>query len=301
MKVLICDPTAPEAIEEMRRTGIEVEVRDDISAEELEASIPGYHGMVVRSRTKVRKNIIDAGKDLKVIVRGGVGLDNIDAEYAQSKGITVMNTPAASSASVAELTIGYLFALARQIPQATASMKANRWEKKKFRGTEIQGKTLGLIGCGRIGSAVARRAHALGMKVIFYRRSRYEIDCAIQVPFKELLQSSDYISLHAPHTEETHHLLGREEFAMMKGGVYIVQCGRGGTIDEEALYEALVSGKVAGAALDVFETEPAVDNRLLQLDNVIGSPHIGASTVEAQARVGMEVASLMIDFYKERL
>lgn len=147
---------------------------------------------------------------------------------------------------------------------------------------------------------MARRADALGMKVIFHRRSRYEIDCAIQVPLKELLQTSDYISLHVPHTEETHRLLGREEFAMMKDGVYIVQCGRGGTIDEETLYEVLVSGKVAGAALDVFETEPAVDNRLLQLDNVIGSPHIGASTIEAQARVGIEVASLMIDFYKER-
>jgi len=300
MKVLICDPTAPEAIEEMRQAGIEVEVRDDISAQELEASIPGYHGMVVRSRTKVRKNIIDAGKDLKVIVRGGVGLDNIDVEYAQSKGITVMNTPAASSDSVAELTIGYLFALARHIPQATASMKAHRWEKKKFRGTEIQGKTLGLIGCGRIGREVAKRAAALGMRVIFYDVVPVDIPEATQVAFDEVLRTADYISLHVPLNDETRHMIGAPQFEKMKEEVRIVQCARGGIVDEDALYEAIKLGKVAGAALDVFETEPAVDNRLFQLDNVIGSPHIGASTVEAQGRVGMEVASLMIGFYKDR-
>ncbi len=299
MKVLICDPTAPDAIAQMRKAGIEVEVKDDISPEALEATVPGYHGLVVRSRTKVRKNVIDAAKDLKVIVRGGVGLDNIDAAYAREKGITVLNTPAASSDSVAELTIGYLLALARQIPQATASLKAGKWEKKGFRGKEIQGKTLGLIGFGRIGQAVGKRAQALGMKVLFYRRTPTTVDYATQVSLKELLRSSDYISLHVPHSPETHHILGPQEFALMKDGVYIVNCGRGGTIDEEALYEALKSGKVAGAALDVFESEPPVDPKLLQLDNVIGSPHVGASTVEAQARVGGEVAALMIDFYKK--
>lgn len=299
MKVLICDPTAPDAIAQMRKAGIEVEVKDDISPEELEATVPGYHGLVVRSRTKVRKNVIDAAKDLKVIVRGGVGLDNIDAAYAREKGITVLNTPAASSDSVAELTIGYLLALARQIPQATASLKAGKWEKKGFRGKEIQGKTLGLIGFGRIGQAVGKRAQALGMKVLFHRRTPTTVDYATQVSLEELVRSSDYISLHAPHSPETHHILGPQEFALMKDGVYIVNCGRGGTIDEEALYEALKSGKVAGAALDVFESEPPVDPKLLQLDNIIGSPHVGASTVEAQARVGGEVAALMIDFYKK--
>jgi len=299
MKVLICDPTTPEAIEEMRQAGIEVEVRDNISADELEASIPGYQGMVVRSRTKVRKNIIDAGKDLKVIVRAGVGLDNIDVAYAQSKGITVMNTPAASSTSVAELTIGYLFALARHIPQATASLKAKRWEKKRFKGEEIAGKTLGLIGCGRIGREVAKRAATLGMRVIFYDVLPVDIQDATQVGLDELLRSADYISLHLPLTEETRHMIGAPQFERMKEGVRIIQCARGGLIDEEALYEAIRSGKVGGAALDVFEIEPAVDNRLLELEEVIGSPHIGAATEEAQARVSAEVAAKLISFCRE--
>ncbi len=301
MKVLICDPTAPEAIEKMRAAGIEVDVRDDISAEELPQVLPAYHGMVVRSRTKVRQPLIDGASNLKVIVRGGVGLDNIDVDYARSKGIAVLNTPAASSASVAELTIGYLFALARRIPQMTASMKAGLWEKKKFKGVELAGKRLGLIGCGRIGQETAKRAAALGMDVVFYRRSQIELDYATQVDLDELVQSSDYISLHVPHTDETHHILGAAEFAQMKDGIRIVNCGRGGTLDEDALYDAIVSGKVAGAALDVYEEEPSMGHKLFELDPVIGSPHVGAATFEAQARVGDEVAQKMIDFYKDNL
>ena len=300
MKVLICDPIEPEAIDQMRQEGIEVDVKADITPEELIATIPDYHGIVVRGRTKVTRKIIDAAKELKVIIRAGVGLDNIDMGYAQSKGITVLNTPAASSVSVAELTIGYLFALARHIPQATASLKANKWEKKRFRGEEIAGKTLGLIGCGRIGREVAKRAAALGMRVIFYDVISVDIPEATQVAFDELLRTADYISLHLPLTDETRGMIGAPQFEKMKKGVRIVQCARGGIIDEDALYEAIKSGKVAGAALDVFDIEPAIDNRLFELDEVIGSPHIGASTVEAQARVGIEVASLMINFYKEK-
>lgn len=299
MKVLICDPTAPQAIQQMRDAGIEVDVRDDISAEELPKVLPAYDGMVVRSRTKVREPLIDAVTNLKVIVRGGVGLDNIDVDYARSKGIAVLNTPAASSASVAELTIGYLFSLARRIPQATASMKAGLWEKKKFKGTELAGKRLGLIGCGRIGQEVAKRAHALGMDVVFYRRTEYDLDSAQQVSLDELIRTSDYISLHVPHTEETHNILDAEAFANMKDGVYIVNCGRGGTLDEDALFDAIQSGKVAGAALDVYAEEPSKGHKLYTLEQVIGSPHVGASTSEAQARVGAEVAEKMIEFYKE--
>jgi len=299
MKVLICDPTDPQAIQQMRDAGIEVDVRDDISAEELPKVLPAYDGMVVRSRTKVREPLIDAVTNLKVIVRGGVGLDNIDVDYARSKGIAVLNTPAASSASVAELTIGYLFSLARRIPQATASMKAGLWEKKKFKGTELAGKRLGLIGCGRIGQEVAKRAHALGMDVVFYRRTEYDLDSAQQVSLDELIRTSDYISLHVPHTEETHNILDAEAFANMKDGVYIVNCGRGGTLDEDALFDAIQSGKVAGAALDVYAEEPSKGHKLYTLEQVIGSPHIGASTSEAQARVGAEVAEKMIEFYKE--
>jgi D-3-phosphoglycerate dehydrogenase len=299
MKVLICDPTAPEAIESMREAGIEVDVRDDITAEALPEVLPDYHGMVVRSRTKVREPLIDVATNLKVIVRGGVGLDNIDVAYAQSKGIAVLNTPAASSVSVAELTVGYMLNLARNIPQATASMKAGLWEKKKFKGTEVAGKRLGLIGCGRIGCEVAQRADALGMDVIFTDIVCVELGCADQIEFDELIRTSDYISLHLPHTEQTHHLLDKAAFAAMKDGVYIINCARGGTVDEDALFEAIQSGKVAGAALDVYEEEPCKGHKLFTLDQVIGSPHIGAGTAEAKERVGAEVAEKMIEFYKE--
>ena len=309
MKVLICDKTAAEAIQAMRDAGIEVDNRPEITAEELVRDAAQYDGMVVRSRTKITKEIIDAAPNLKIIVRGGVGLDNIDVKYAESKGIAVRNTPKASSDSVAELTIGYLLALARKIPQATASMVAGEWRKKELEGTEIAGKTLGLIGLGNIGQAVAWRASALGMKVIFYRRTPTEVPYAKQVSLDELLAQSDYISLHVPKTPETTNLLNAEAFAKMKRGVYIINCGRGGTLDEDALYDALVSGQVAGAALDVFVDEKVTPGnpKLFQLRDkygfnlVIGSPHIGASTVEGQDRVGGEVAEILIDFYRKQL
>jgi len=298
MKLLVCDPTAPTAIATMQEAGIEVDVRDDITPEDLEAIIAGYDAMVVRSRTKVREPLIDKAANLKLIIRGGVGLDNIDVEYAQSKGVEVRNTPAASSNSVAELTIGYLLALVRQVPQVAASMKGGKWEKKAFsKGSELAGKTLGLVGCGRIGSLVAQKAAALGMEVLFYRRTQVEMPGATQASLDELLACSDFVSLHVPHTQETHHIIGAEAFAKMKDGVRIVNCGRGGTLDEAALYDAIVSGKVAGAALDVFEDEK--DKRggqLMELPQVIGSPHIGAGTVEAKARVGEEVAQIAIEF-----
>jgi len=298
MKLLVCDPTDPKAIAAMQEAGIEVDVRDDITAEELEAAIAGYDAIVVRSRTKVREPLIDKAANLKLIIRGGVGLDNIDVKYAQSKGVEVRNTPAAASNSVAELTVGYLIALARRIPQVTASMKAGKWEKKAFsKGTELAGKTLGLIGCGRIGSLVVQKAAALGMEVLFYRRTRVEMPGATQVSLDELLARSDFISLHVPHTPETHYLIGAEEFARMKDGVRIINCGRGGTLDEAALYDAIVSGKVAGAALDVYEDEKKErGQRLMELPQVIGSPHIGAGTGEAKARVGEEVAQIAIEF-----
>jgi D-3-phosphoglycerate dehydrogenase len=282
----------------MRDARIEVDVRDAITADELAADISGYTAIVVRSRTKVPASLIDQARNLRLIVRGGVGLDNIDVAYAQSKGIEVRNTPGASSNSVAELTIGYLLALARDISQCVASMKAGQWEKRAFsRGVEIAGRGLGLVGCGRIGSLVAQKAYALGMIVRFYRRTTVELETATQVSMDELLAQSDFISLHLPLTEETRHLIGATELAQMKDGVYIVNCGRGGTIDEDALYEAIVAGKVAGAALDVFEDEK-VDRgqRLVGLPQVIGSPHVGAGTIEAKARVGTEVSQIAIDF-----
>ena len=299
MKLLICDPTDEKAIAAMREAGIEVEVRDDISPEELETVIGDYDAIVVRSRTKVRAPLIDKATNLKLIIRGGGGLDNIDVEYARSKGIEVRNTPTASSNSVAELTIGYLFALARRIPQVTASMKAGKWEKKAFsKGIELAGKTLGLIGYGRIGRLVAEKALALGMSVLAYDPYVTEAQEGVElVDLDTVLARSDFISLHVPLMPETRHLVDAAAFAKMKDGVYIVNCSRGGTVDEAALYDAIVGGKVAGAALDVYEDEKEErGKRLMALDQVIGSPHIGAGTKEAKARVGEEVARIAIEF-----
>jgi D-3-phosphoglycerate dehydrogenase len=296
MKILVCDKTENECIEQMRAAGLEVDVQDEITPDELMLTLPAYEGIVVRSRTKVRQPLIDNCPNLKVIVRGGVGLDTIDADYAQSKGITVMNTPQASSASVAELTIGFMFGLARSIYQTTASVKAEKWEKKRFVGDEIGGKTLGLIGVGNIGREVAKRASALGMTVLAFDPYIKELEDGRLVPLDELLAHSDYISLHLPMTKETQNMIGPEQFSKMKNGVRIINCSRGGIINEEALYQALTSGKVAGAALDVFAEEPPTHWQLIKLDNVIGSPHVGAATREAQSRVGAEVAQKLIEF-----
>ncbi len=299
MKILVCDKTEKEYIEQMRAAGLTVDVRDDITPEELPNVLPAYDGMIVRSRTKVRQPLIDVCPNLKVIVRGGVGLDTIDHEYAKSKGIAVMNTPLASSASVAELAIGYMFALARSLYKATSSMKAEKWDKKSFEGDEIGGKTLGLIGVGNIGKETAKRAIALGMTVVAYDPYVKAVDGIQMVTLDELLAQADYISLHLPKTKESAGMIGAEQFGKMKNGVRIINCARGGIVDENALYEALTSGKVAGAALDVFAEEPPTDWKLLKLDNVIGSPHIGAATKEAQARVGAEVAAKLIEFSKK--
>ena len=299
MKILICDKTEKECIEQMRAAGLTVDVRDDITPEELPSVLPAYDGMVVRSRTKVRQPLIDVCPNLKVIVRGGVGLDTIDHEYAKSKGIAVMNTPLASSASVAELAVGYMFMLARSLYKASSTMKAEKWEKKAFEGDEIGGKTLGLIGVGNIGKEVAKRASALGMTVVAYDPYVKELPGVKLVTLDELFAQADYISLHLPKTKESANMIGAEQFAKMKKGVRIVNCARGGIIDENALYDALTSGQVAGVAIDVFDVEPPTDWKLLKLDNVIGSPHIGAATKEAQGRVGAEVAAKLVEFAKK--
>ncbi|HEX5808833.1 MAG TPA: hydroxyacid dehydrogenase [Anaerolineales bacterium] len=299
MKILICDKTEKEYIEQMRAAGLTVDVRDDITPEELMTVLPAYEGMVVRSRTKVRQPLIDVCPNLKVIVRGGAGLDTIDHEYARSKGIVVMNTPLANSASVAELAMGYMFMLARSLYKATSTMKEEKWEKKAFNGVELGGKTLGIIGYGNIGHQTARLATALGMKVLAYDPYVTSPNGVKLVSLDELLEQSDYISLHLPKTKDSANMIGAAEFAKMKDGVRIINCARGGIISEDALYDALVSGKVAGAAVDVFAEEPPTDWKLLKLDNVIGSPHIGAQTKEAQGRVGAEVAEKLIDFAKK--
>jgi D-3-phosphoglycerate dehydrogenase len=296
MKILVCDKTESAAIEKMRQAGLEVVTNFEITLEQLLQELPGYDGCVVRSRTKIRQPLIDACPRLKIIVRGGVGLDTIDADYARSKGITVTNTPKAPSASVAELAIGYLFMLARSLYRASASMKAEKWEKKTFVGDEIAGKTLGIIGLGNIGREVAARVADLGMNVIAYDPYVQKSAIARLVGLDELLTRSDYITLHLPKTAESAGMLGKAEFEKMKAGVRIINCARGGIIDEETLFEALTNGRVAGAALDVFAEEPPVNWKLVRLENVICSPHIGSATREAQVRVGLEVADILIDF-----
>jgi D-3-phosphoglycerate dehydrogenase len=299
MNVLVCDKTEKECIDQMRAAGLTVDTNFEITPEDLMTVLPAYDVAVVRSRTKIRQPLIDVCPNLKLIVRGGVGLDTIDVEYARGKGIEVRNTPLASSDSVAELAIGYMFMLARSLYKASVTMKAEKWEKKAFEGDEIGGKTLGLVGVGNIGKAVIRRAVALGMKVVAYDPYVKEVTGATLVSLDELLAQADYISLHLPKTKESADMIGAAQFAQMKTGVRIINCARGGIINEDALYEALTNGKVAAAALDVFVSEPPTDWKLLKLENVIGSPHIGAATKEGQGRVGAEVAQIVIDFAKK--
>jgi D-3-phosphoglycerate dehydrogenase len=300
MKVLICDPISKTAIQRMRDKGIQVDVEDTITPERLLEVVGGYEAVVVRSRTKIRKNVLENATALKVIVRGGVGVDNIDVEAAEARGVKVLNTPGASTDSVAELALAYIFALARPIVQTTESLRASKWEKAKFHGTEVQGKTLGIIGMGRIGCAVASRAAALGMIVLGYdSRTVGAAPYIMMVELDELLARADYITLHLPLTDESQHMICADTIAKMKDGVKLIDCARGGVIDETDLYDAIVAGKVGGAALDVFEVEPLTDSKLFTLPQVIGSPHMGASTSEATARIGDEVAEILIRCEKE--
>jgi D-3-phosphoglycerate dehydrogenase / 2-oxoglutarate reductase len=301
MKVIICDPVDEKSVQAMKEIqGVEVDVKTGLTPDELKACVGEYEIMIVRSATKVKADIIANCKKMKLILRGGVGLDNIDVPTAEKAGIKVDNTPAASSVSVAELALAQMLAVARHIAQADASMKAKIWEKKKFSGTELFKKTLGIIGIGRIGQELAKRAIAFDMKVIAYD---VMID-TIKLPngvqkanFEELLAKSDYISLHVPFDKAKGALLSANEFAKMKDGVYIVNCSRGGVIDEKALADSLKSGKVKAAAVDVFAKEPPdADNPLYALENVILSPHVGASTKEGQARVGGELVNKIKEF-----
>jgi len=298
MKVLICDPLAESAIARLKEAGLEVVERTGMSPEELAAELAkGYDAVVVRSATKVRKAAIDAAVGLKLIVRAGVGLDNIDVEYAREKGIQVRNTPRASTDSVAELALAHMLALARALPQATISLREGRWEKKAFKGIELAGKTLGVVGIGRIGQAVAKRALCLGMRVIAFDKFVKEspLPQVRMVSLEELLREADFVTLHVP-ADPAGPVIGEQEIARMKEGAYLINCARGGVIDESALLAALDSGKLAGAGLDVFEEEPPTDMELLRHPKVSLTPHIGAQTKEAQARVGDEVVDILLEF-----
>jgi len=300
MKVLITDPIAKEGVEILKREGFQVDEKPGIPKEELIATIPEYDAIIVRSATKVTREVIEAAKKLKVIGRAGVGLDNIDREAAKERGIKVLNTPEATSISVAELSLAMMFANARPLVEGTTSLKQGKWEKKRLKGFELYGKTLGIIGIGRIGKELAKRAKALGMRVLAYDPYVSSSDVAELTTLDNLLKESDFISIHTPLTDETRHLISREEFEKMKDGVVLINCARGGIVDEDALYEALKSGKVKSAGIDVYEKEPPIGNRLLELENVVLTPHIGAQTSEGQKRAGIGIAELVRDTLKGR-
>jgi len=300
MKVLITDPIAEEGIEILRQGGLEVEAAYGLKDHELIEKIGDFDALIVRSATKVTREVIEAGEKLKVIGRAGVGLDNIDLEAARERGIEVLNTPGATAVSVAELTIGMMIACARNIVRGTLGIKSSLWEKKALKGVELSGKRAGIIGLGRIGREVAKRLRCLGMEVVYYDPLVSESDLATRLELDELLRTSDFITLHLPLTEQTHHMIGEREFEMMKDGVILVNCARGGIVDEEALYHALKSGKVRAAGLDVFEVEPLNRSKLIELNNVVLTPHIGAQTVEGQKRAGIEIARKVLESLKAR-
>jgi len=301
IKILVSDPLSEEGLKILKAVKeFQVDVKTDLKPDALKDIIKDYEALVVRSATKVNKDIISAAVKLKVVGRAGVGLDNVDLEAATQKGIIVMNTPAGNTISTAEHTLSMILALSRNIAQASGSMKKGEWKRSKFMGVELYGKVLGIVGFGRIGSEVARRALSFGMKVLafdpFLSREVAQGIGVESVELKELLEKADYITVHTPLTDETRHMISDKQFALMKKGVRVINCARGGIINEEALAKALKEGKVAGAAMDVFEQEPLnPESELLKLDNVITTPHLGASTEEAQVNVAIEVAEIVRD------
>ena len=303
VRVLTNDGLQKGAINKLTSLGFEV-VNEHYNKDVLGTTLKEFDILVIRSATKVTADILDEaeGGKLKLIIRAGVGIDNIDVPYATKKGIVVKNTPNASSDSVAELAIGHMFALARFIAISNCTMREGQWNKKKYEGVELGGKTLGIIGMGRIGRALAKKAEALGMNIIyndmFGRQDALTYDF---LELEDLLKSSDFISLHVPYDKEKGSLIGKAQFDIMKDGVYLINCARGKVVEEAALLEALDSGKVAGAGIDVFEEEPTKNEALVNHPKVSVTPHIGAATKEAQERIGEEVVTTISDFVANNL
>ena len=299
-KVLISDNLSPAAVEVFQERGVEVDVRTGLNEGQLSEIIGNYDGLAVRSATKVTPAVLEAARNLKVIGRAGIGVDNIDVAEATARGVVVMNTPFGNSVTTAEHAIAMMMALARQLPSADRSTRASKWEKSRFMGMELTGKVLGLIGCGNIGSIVAERAQGLKMRVIafdpFLGTERAEDLGVEKVELDQLLARADVISLHTPLNDQTRNILSAEAIGQTRKGIRIVNCARGGLIDEVALLDAIKDGHVAGAALDVFGKEPAKDNPLFELDEVVVTPHLGAATSEAQEKVALQVAEQMADY-----
>ena len=305
IKILVCDPIHEDGISMLKDAGFAVDLETSITAEGLVNTAGDYDALVVRSRTKVNSQVISAAKRLKVIARAGVGLDNIDLEAAEKAGVKVVNSPEAPANAVAELVLGLMFSLARRIPEADRSMQRGEWIKRRLTGFELRGKTLGIIGFGRIGYQLARKARALEMRVVTYdviieKLIEYVEEAGAEaVSLEELLGASDFVSIHVPFLPQTRHMLGAERIASMKDSAYLINAARGGVIDEEALKAALSNGKLAGAALDVFEKEPPEDTSLTGLENTVCLPHVGAATVEAQTGNSTIVAEKLIELLGE--
>lgn len=294
MKILVCDPIAEDGVEILQKAGIQVDIKTGLKPEELKKAVNGYDALVVRSETKITRDILEAASHLQVVGRAGVGVDNIDVAFATEKGVVVVNAPTGNTTSAAEHAIALMMALARRIPAADASLKSGKWERGKFLGMEVRNKTLGIVGLGQVGSEVARRARGLEMRVVavdpFVPEDRAKMLGVDIVSMDTLLAESDFITVHTTLTEGTKKLIGPEEIAKTKPTVRFINTARGGIIDEAALVEAIKSGRIAGAAIDVFEQEPITDHPLFALDGVIVTPHLGASTAEAQERVAVDVA-----------
>jgi D-3-phosphoglycerate dehydrogenase len=301
IKILVSDGLDEIGLNLLRSAeGFEVDTREQLTMEQIEEALSGYDGLIIRSRTKVTEKMLQKADRLKVIGRAGTGVDNIDLKAASNKGILVMNTPGANAMAAAEHTLALMLALARHVPQAAQSVREGRWEKNRFMGTEVNKQTLGVIGLGKIGSIVADRALAMGMEVLGHD-PYMSPDAAAKmgvtwVSLDDLLNRSDFITLHTPITKETDKIINTATIAGMKQGVRIINCARGGLIDEAALYQGLQEGRIAGAALDVFSTEPPGQNPLLSLDNVIATPHLGASSIQAQTNVARDIALQFIDY-----
>ena len=300
IKVLTNDGLQQEAIDNLKLLGIEVS-NYHYSKEELKNILKDFDVITIRSATKLDSDILDSltnKSNLKLIIRAGVGVDNIDVTYANKLGIEVRNTPNASSDSVAELAIAHMFSVARFLADSNFTMRMGSWNKKEYEGVELAGKTLGIIGMGRIGRALAKKASAIGMNVVYYTiEGKYDDLTYKFESLEDLLSTSDFISLHVPYDKKTGYLIGKREFELMKEGVYLINCARGKVVDEEALVEALDNGKVAGAGIDVFEQEPTLNKKLINHKRVSVTPHVGASTKEAQDRIASEVVNIIIDFF----
>ncbi len=305
MKVLVADEISKSGIEMLKEQKYDVDVRTGLKEDELVKAIKDYDVLLVRSATKATRKVIEAAAKLKVIGRAGIGIDNIDVDAATERGVLVMNAPSGNVVSTAELTIGLIFALSRRISQADASMKKGEWKRKEMKGAQVQGKTLGIVGLGRVGAEVAKRAAALGMIVIAYDPLvSPEVSARLHVrnvTLDMLLQDADIVTFHTPLTPQTKDMVGKAELAKMKKTAMIINCARGGVVNEDALYEALASNKLAGAALDVFVNEPPTGSKLLSLQNIVLTPHLGATTSEAQEEVGSEIAEQVIAYLRDNV